>query len=175
MLNADQIVQRGYLKLDESKGKPAQVGYDLSLKSVNRVGNQIGSSNTMYTEGQIGKVLADKTVLTTYRPVDTIMLEGNEGWLLHPGAYDVTMWEGCKIPADHVAFIRQRSSLLRNGALIHSSVFDPGFETENIGTILFVHEPLFIEVNARIAQIYFHPCEEVDELYNCQWQGDKQR
>jgi len=136
MLNAKQIIAEGLLKLDETKGKPAQVGYDLSLKSVQKVGNRIGYN--MFKEGQIGKVLKDKTVLTTYTPVDTIMLEGNEGWLLHDGVYDITFWEGCKLPNNKVAFIKQRSSLYRNGAIINSPVFDPGFETTKSLTIIFI-------------------------------------
>jgi deoxycytidine triphosphate deaminase len=174
MLNAKQIVDEGLLLLEHAQGKPAQVGYDLSLKAVQRIGNQIGSGNTMYVDGQIGKVLKDKTVLTTYKPVNTINLEGNKGWLLHPGVYDIMFNEGCKIPDNRVAFIKQRSSLYRNGAIINSPVFDPGFETEFIGTLLYVHEPLFIELNARVAQIYFHECEPA-EKYDGQWQNDKQR
>lgn len=172
MLNAKQIITEGLLKLDETKGKPAQVGYDLSLKSVQKIGNRIGYN--MFKEGQIGKVLKDKTVLTTYTPVDTINLEGNVGWLLHEGVYDITFWEGCKLPNNKVAFIKQRSSLYRNGAVINSPVFDPGFETDNMGTLMYVHEPLFIERDARVAQIYFHECLPA-EMYNGQWQNDKQR
>ena len=71
MLNVKQVIDEGLLLLENTQGKPAQVGYDLSLKSVQRIGNQIGSGNTLYMEGPIGKVLKDKTVLTTYRPVDT--------------------------------------------------------------------------------------------------------
>jgi len=174
MLNAKQIVDEGLLLLENTQGKPAQVGYDLSLKAVQRIGNQIGSGNTFYVDGQIGKILKNKTVLTTYKPVDTIMLAGDEGWMLHPGVYDITFHEGCKIPDNRVAFIKQRSSLYRNGAIINSPVFDPGFETQNMGTLLYVHEPLFIEINARVAQIYFHECEPA-EKYDGQWQNDKQR
>ena len=172
MLNAKQIVAEGLLKLDETKGKEAQVGYDLSLKSVQKVGNKIGFN--VFKEGQIGKVLKTKTVLTTYTPEETIMLEGNEGWLLHEGTYDITFWEGCKLPENRVAFIKQRSSLYRNGAIINSPVFDPGFETDNMGTLMYVHEPIFIEKDARVAQIYFHECSGA-ELYDGQWQNDKQR
>jgi len=39
---------------------------------------------------------------------------------------------------------------------------------------LYVYETLFIETDARVAQIYFHECNGA-ELYNGQWQGDKQR
>jgi deoxycytidine triphosphate deaminase len=172
MLNAKQIVDEGLLLLEHTKGKPAQVGYDLSLKALQKVGNSIG--NGMYAQGNIGKVLKDKTELTTYTPKDTIQLDGVEGWLLHQGVYDITFNEGCNIPDNRVAFIKQRSSLYRNGAIINSPVFDPGFKTDNMGTLLYVFEPIFIEINARVAQIYFHECVSA-EMYDGQWQGDKQR
>ena len=161
MLNATQILDEGLLLLEHTQGKPSQVGYDLSLKAVNKIGNRIGYN--MFKEGQIGKVLKDKTQLTTYTSVNTIMLEGNEGWLLHDGIYDITFNEGCKIPDNRVAFIKQRSSLYRNGAIINSPVFDPGFETEFMGTLVYVYETIFIEKDARVAQIYFHECEPADK------------
>ena len=172
MLNAKQIVDEGLLLLENAKGKPAQVGYDITLKAVNKIGNRIGGN--IFKEGRIGKVLKDKTELTTYTSENTIMLDGTEGWLLHEGVYDITFNEGCKLPENRVAFIKQRSSLYRNGAIINSPVFDPGFETQNMGTLLYVHETIFIEKDARVAQIYFHECESA-EKYDGQWQGDKQR
>lgn len=168
MLNSHQIVEEGLLKLEETKGKPAQVGYDLSLKAVNKIGLLDTGA------GEIGKVLKNKTELTTYTPVDTLKLGDVEGWLLYPGTYDITFWEGCKIPNNRVAFIKQRSSMWRNGALINSPVFDPGFQTDSMGTIMLVTETIFIEKDARVAQIYFHECEPAEE-YNGQWQGDVQR
>lgn len=175
MLNAQQILEEGLLKLDNAKGKPAQVGYDVTLKSVNRVGDPNGiDEKPVYRTFKIGKVLKNKTELTTYTPVETIRLDEVEGWLLHPGTYDIAFWEGCKIPDNRVAFIKQRSSLWRNGTLINSPVFDPGFETESIGTIMLVTETIFIERDARVAQIYFHKCDPA-EKYDGQWQNDKQR
>jgi deoxycytidine triphosphate deaminase len=175
MLNAKQIIDEGLLLLEHTKGKPAQVGYDLSLKSVQKVGTSM--SNSPYNvsrDGRIGKVLKDKTELTTYASVDTINLDGVDGWILYQGVYDITFNEGCKIPDNRVAFIKQRSSLYRNGAIINSPVFDPGFETQNMGTLLYVHETIFIERDARVAQIYFHECDPADK-YDGQWQNDKQR
>ena len=174
MLNVKQILEEELLKLDETKGKPAQVGYDLSLKSVNKVGSSRVVGGTFNKDAKIGKVLKDKTELTTYIPLDTIQLDGAEGWLLYEGVYDITFWEGCNIPDNRVAFIKQRSSLYRNGAIINSPVFDPGFKTDNMGTLLYVHETIFIEKDARVAQIYFHECESA-EKYDGQWQNDKQR
>ena len=54
MLNAEQILEQGLLKLENTKGKPAQVGYDLSLKSVNKVGMQ-------YVENGKGGILNKKS------------------------------------------------------------------------------------------------------------------
>lgn len=169
MLNAKQIIDEGLLQLEHAQGKPAQVGYDLTLKQVNQVGGLKGLANE-----RIGKVLKDKTELTNYTPYGLINLDGVYGWLLHEGVYDITFNEGCKIPDNRVAFIKQRSSLYRNGAIINSPVFDPGFETQFMGTLMYVHATIFIEENARVAQIYFHECEPA-EKYNGQWQNDKQR
>jgi deoxycytidine triphosphate deaminase len=165
ILNAEQLLEQGLLNLDNAKGKPAQVGYDLSVKEINKVG------------GSIGKVLVDKTELNTHTPVEKSNMDWRDGWLLYAGVYDVIMNEGCNIPSNRVALIRQRSSLMRNGAIITSSIFDPGFVTPNIGTYMVVLETIFIEQNARVAQIYFHECESVasEQLYNGQWQNDKQR
>ena len=165
ILNAEQLLEQGLLNLDNAKGKPAQVGYDLSVKEINKVG------------GSIGKVLVDKTELNTHTPVEKSNMDWRDGWLLYAGVYDVIMNEGCNIPSNRVALIRQRSSLMRNGAIITSSIFDPGFVTPNIGTYMVVLETIFIEQNARVAQVYFHECEPVasEQLYNGQWQNDNWR
>ena len=170
MLNSNQILEENLIKLDNAKGKPAQVGYDLSIKQVNKVGNQVPN-------GKIGMVLKDQTLLNTHTPVKKINLEGKHGFLLYEGVYDIVMNEGCKIASNRVGLVRQRSSLMRNGAIITSSIFDPGFETDNIGTYMIVFETIFIEEDARVAQMYFHECTPVseDQLYNGQWQNDKQR
>lgn len=169
MLNVKQILDENLLQLEHTQGKPAQVGYDLTLKQVNQVGGLKGLANE-----RIGKVLKDKTELTNYTPYGLINLDGVHGWLLYEGVYDITFNEGCKIPDNRVAFIKQRSSLYRNGTIINSPVFDPGFETEFMGTLMYVHTTIFIEENARVAQIYFHECAPA-EKYDGQWQNDKQR
>jgi deoxycytidine triphosphate deaminase len=167
MINSQQILEENLI-LESKFGKPAQVGYDLSLKAVNKVTSKI-----------LGKVFID----TTYSPkekhvaIELSEVDGKEGWLLDAGVYDFVMNEGCNIAANRLAFIKQRSSLARNGTLMQSSLFDPGFKTESIGSLGFVFLPIFIEKNARVAQMYFHECNSVseDQLYNGQFQGDKQR
>jgi len=123
------------------------------------------------------RYLKDKTIVNKHTPVEKTSLEGKKGWILYQGVYDVIMNEGCDIHPDRVGLIRQRSSLMRNGAIITSSIFDPGFKTANVGTYMIVFETIFIEEDARVAQMYFHACEPVsqDQLYNGQFQNDKQR
>lgn len=169
MLTADQILKENLLKLDNTKGKPAQVGYDLSVKALARI---------VYP----GMVLCDRTIVPTYQAVELTSLATSDGYefdgyYLTPGAYDITFHEGCKIPPNRTAKIRQRSSLLRSGAIIASSIFDPGFETDNIGTVLLVHHIIYIEKDARCAQIYFQTNDSVDQdkLYSGQFQRDAQR
>jgi deoxycytidine triphosphate deaminase len=159
MLNAKEILEEGLIVLDNAHGKPAQVGYDLSIKSISRL---LGG----------GKVLKDKTHVNDLQHV--VFTELENGWWLEPGTYDVICNEGCNITANRTAMVRQRSSLLRNGAIIASSIFDPGFKTDNIGTVMIVTERIFIERDARIAQMYFHENTQ-GELYDGQFQNDKQR
>ena len=162
MLNAKEILEENLIVLDNAKGKPAQVGYDLSVKEIKSLGHTLG------------QVLVDKTIVGELKDVMLTEIEGRTGWIVGPGTYDITMNEGCTIPANRTAMVRQRSSLLRNGAIIASSIFDPGFRTNNIGTVMVVNERIFIEQDARIAQMYFHENNE-GELYDGQFQNDKQR
>ena len=126
MLNAKEILEEGLIVLDNAKGKPAQVGYDLSVKWV----KQLDGS---------GKVLIKGTEVNNLSNIPMYTLvTGENGWWLEPGTYDIEMNEGCRIPGNRTAMVRQRSSLLRNGAIIASSIFDPGFCTDNIGTVMIV-------------------------------------
>lgn len=175
MITGKQLIEQGIIT-NATEDLIAQVGVDLELIKVER----------LFGWGFIPK--KGKTKLVKYKEVDPeviiidvetvdhvdVPIEGI-GWQLSPGAYQVTFKQGCKIPSDKVLFIRQRSSLLRNGCVLHSSVFDPGFETENIGNIIIVNQPIQIEKEARIAQVYSHNCNTVENLYDGQFQNDKQR
>lgn len=191
MLNSKQL--RPCITGPLSPENIQQVGIDLNLVRVERLNTvnvSADESGSVKFEPwqQAGFIpFEGKTILCDRSevPLETITVPGNQEipvktaqvWRLSPGVYDVSFAQGVKLPPTLTMFIRQRSSLLRNGALLHSSVFDPGFETNQIGTILHVRENIIIEYNARIAQIYAHSNTAVDKdsLYNGQWQGDKQR
>lgn len=138
-------------------GKPAQVGFDLTVKSIKA-----------YMDG--GHVSCDKTTPSNLQPLSA------EGFYkLSPGLYSLTFHQGCKLPSNVKASIIHRSSILRCGGLITSGVYDPGFEVDEMGAVLVVFQELTIEKNARVAQIIMEQCNEVaqEDLYNGQWQKNK--
>jgi len=158
MLNGKEIVARGIVT-NVPEENIAQHGVDLNLIGVEKMKG-------------VGLIpIKGKTTLPRYEEI--VPIEGV--WRLEPGVYNITFDQGCKIPNDQMLLIRQRSSLLRNGGSLHSSVFDAGFETTKIGTVMVLFHSVDIEYGARIAQIYNHVTDPVENLYNGQFQQDKQR
>lgn len=169
MLNSRQIIDQGIITGPIDDDMIAQVGVDLRVVEI----KQIFGGGVIPQQGKTK--LADKESVKRQNGLPIGL--SNAVWMLQPGAYDVTFEQGCNIPKDKVLLIRQRSSLLRNGTILHSSVFDPGFSTKQMGTVIIVLSPIVIEYKARIAQGYVHECNEVsqEDLYDGQFQGDKQR
>ena len=156
LLDANQVEQ--FLDT-KGKGAKAQVGYDLTLKGVKQIKG--------------GVVLKDKTELAEYTTVMPT-LTSNEKFLfeLQPGTYSLTFEQGIKLDANHTAFIRHRSSVLRCGGIITSGVYDPAFYVEEMGAVLVATQPIDIELGARVAQVIIFENYEA-ELYAGQWQKGK--
>lgn len=159
LLTAKQILDQGIV-IPSEYSKPAQVGIDLSLASVHKC---MGGSVVYKESTHINPEL--------FYEVETQTIDGRECWALEPGTYAITFNEGCKIPANAAGFIIHRSSLYRTGNSIVSPVWDPGFETEKMGTVLIVNVKLIVEKNARVAQMYIHNIQGDADLYNGQFQG----
>lgn len=163
-LTGKQLVELGIITGPINEENIAQHGVDLELKEVREI----------YGAGFVPK--KGKTILADRILINPKQLNPEQlVWELDPGIYDITFFQGCKIPPNQRLEIVQRSSLLRNGSILRSSVFDAGFETENIGTVLLVHNTISIEVGARVAQIIAVESNEVKNLYAGQFQGDRQR
>ena len=165
-LTGKQIAELGIVR-KIGKDCIQQVGVDLELIEVSKVIGQ----GFIPKEGKT--VLADRY---TVKP-SVMEIEGKERsvWILDAGDYDITLAQSCKLGAKHSMKLIQRSSIFRNAGKLSSSMFDPGFETENIGTILHLDLPLIIEVGARVCQAYVDECYEVTNLYQGQFQNDNQR
>jgi dUTP pyrophosphatase len=156
-----QLVEQGIVMGPLETDNIQQHGVDLNLIEVEKItgiGVIPAQGKTQLAEGVIVGVVKKN--------------ESNElYWCLEPGTYRIRFAQGCKVPVDKMLLIRQRSSLLRNGAILHSSVFDAGFETDAIGTVILITRPIEIEYGARVAQIYAHNSNKVANLYNGQFQG----
>jgi dUTP pyrophosphatase len=159
LLTGQQIVP--HLHLTTSYHKVNQVGVDLSVCKIEKIYGGV-------------QVYKEKTIVKpeNFEEIPLMDIDGRKVWRLHKGAYALTFNEGCKIPADATGFITSRSSIYRGGAKINSPIWDPGFETEQMGTTMIVSsESIFIEENARVGQFYMITNPTPDELYNGQFQG----
>lgn len=174
-LTGRQIIEEGIIT-DYCKEGIQQAGVDLRVMEI----------KTLYGEGFIPK--EGKTVLPDYCKIfnsktynKTCVELDDQGnvvaWFLMPGYYEITLEEGCKMPNNRAMTLVQRSSLLRCGAIIRSSQFDPGFETDHIGTFMAVFHPLTIEKGARVCQTLVMETAEVakEDLYQGQFNHDSQR
>lgn len=168
-LTGKQIVEQKIITKVDNPECIQQHGVDLELIRVQRI-DGIG-----FIPKQGKTHLAHRVEIP---PIDIKSLNSDtlvSAWSLTPGVYDITFAQGCKIPPNQRLEIVQRSSLLRNGAILRSSLFDAGFETDQIGTVIYIQVPIVIEVGARVAQAYCAVSNEVENLYAGQWQGDKRR
>lgn len=174
MLNGRKLVENKIITGVINEENIAQHGVDLNVIRFSR----------LVAPGRISK--NGKATLPEYEEVK-ITRKGQRGntedeWFLQPGVYLVDFAQGCDIPNGTMLKIVQRSSLLRCGGLLASSLFDAGFKTNGIGSALTINFPVVIEYGARIAQIYDHTADPIEErdLYGAegkgsQWQGDNQR
>jgi deoxycytidine triphosphate deaminase len=172
------------LIIDENgRAQKAQVGVDLTLSKV----SQVGSGDAVYTNGsypweRAGIVASDATPkdvgkLATYSEVEPRTMDkfSNKVFVLTPGVYSIEFEQGLKpLSANQTAMIINRSSVGRSGAMIRSSVYDPGFTTPKMGALMYVFSPIMIEQYARVAQIIVIENETAD-LYDGQWQGHKDK
>ena len=163
-LTGKQIVEKGIISNYCEEGVQQQ-GVDVRLLSVSEV----------YGTGNVPK--EGKTLPCSSRLVKPLSYATGDVYVLSPGYYEVTLMESCKMPVNAVLKYHTRSSLVRCGAIVHSGQFDAGFETTNMGCFLQVLKTIRIEVGARIAQAIVtesYPVNDED-LYDGQWQNDKQR
>ena len=168
-LTGKQIVERGIVTGFSEAGIQQQ-GVDVRLRDVVSFTPQ-GIGGTPGVVPAVGK-----TILRDRKSIPINLDRGPEGaWYLEPGYYEVIVEEGCKMPDNAAMVFISRSSMVRNGAIIHCGQFDAGFETEHMGFFMQVLFPIIIEKGARIAQTRVFETESVSNLYQGQWQNDKQR
>ena len=76
-------------------------------------------------------------------------------WHLDRGAYDFMSKVYVEMRYNTAGWMLTRSTLNRNGIIVHSGLYDTGYKGHICGTIYNMAGPTKIEVGARIAQMVF--------------------
>jgi len=146
-LNAKQILERGIITGEITNDQIAQVGIDLRVIEIERV----FGGGVIPREGKTLLAKREKVKRQSPTEVKSLGLTGAVR-MLEPGVYDITLAEGCDMAPNVSGRIIHRSSLLRNGGILRSGEFDPGFSTKNIGAVMTINIPMLIEFKARLGQ-----------------------
>ena len=95
---------------------------------------------------------------------------GPDRYALDPGGYVVRYGERVRVPEEHVGFLYPRSTLLRNGSMLNTAVWDAGYEGRGEG-LLQVHHRIEIEPGARVAQFVLATAAN-EGTYDGRYQGE---
>ncbi len=121
--------------------------------------------------GSMGSAAGDRS-LPQYQPLEF----DSDGWLdLGAGIYLVTFNEVVNMPLDLVALAFPRSSLLRSGVSLPTSVWDPGYSGRS-QALLTIHNlsGYRLQQGARLMQmIFLRLSRPVDQGYQGQYQGER--
>jgi deoxycytidine triphosphate deaminase len=132
-------------------------GVDLTLDGLER---QVGT----------GRLGTDGREIGEREPVEPETTEDGPAYRLEPGAYLAGYGEIVRVPEGHVGFVYPRSSLMRNSCMLHTAVWDAGYEGRGEG-LLEVHHPILVEPGARIAQFVLARADH-EGVYEGGYQGE---
>lgn len=152
MFRSGRFVANHVDPVDDEQVQPN--GVDLTVESIAR---PRGGGEIM----KAGKTVGDRHRLATD--------DGRHE--LEPGAYVVNYGERVAVPEGHVGFILPRSTLLRNGASLHTAVWDTGYEGRGEG-LLTVGVPMTVEIGARIGQFVLARGQHAGD-YEGTYQGER--
>lgn len=117
-----------------------------------------------------GALHPSHTELAEREPVELPRGDGGAQAPLAPGAYVARYVEKVRVPEGHVGLILPRSSLLRNGAVLYTALWDQGYEGRGEGLLVLWH-PLLLPQGCRIGQFVLMTAEAAVG-YRGQWQGE---
>ncbi|WP_020220756.1 deoxyuridine 5'-triphosphate nucleotidohydrolase [Halarchaeum acidiphilum] len=118
-----------------------------------------------------GRITTDGKTVGDRGEVATVERDGRELYELDPGYYVAGYAETVRVPEEHVGYVYPRSSLMRNSCMLHTAVWDAGYEGKGEG-LLEVGHPIEIERGARFAQFVLAEAEHEGE-YAGSYQGER--
>ena len=171
MFRSGTFVAEHVTPTDESQVQPN--GVDLTLGAVYE---QVEPGHL----GQSGKTVGERRTVEPEREGTEGSVEdgGGDGdgdgvptYRLEPGGYVAEYAERVRIPDGYVGFVFPRSSLMRNSAMLHTAVWDAGYEGRGEG-LLEVHHEIRIERGARFAQFVLAAADH-EGTYEGDYQGER--
>ena len=159
VLTGKQIIENGIVSdLIDPSLQEQSCGVDLSVAKIE-----------MFMSS--GVIDFDNSQRAKPRLAEVTMLDG--GADLRPGSYLITMNETVKVPIDMMGLARPRSTMLRCGATMETSVWDPGYEGKSqCMMVVYNQHGLRICKNARVMQIVFLPIGQDAKAYNGVYQRE---
>jgi dUTP pyrophosphatase len=123
--------------------------------------------DAVFTQRESGRIGVEGKTVGERRELET---DQSGSYALAPGGYVARYAETVRVPNDHVGFIYPRSSLMRNSCMLHTAVWDAGYEGRGEG-LLEVHHDIDIERGARIAQFVLANADH-EKTYAGSYQGE---
>lgn len=152
---ADNVIMNGVV---DKQIQP--VGVDLTIGEI----YDISDVSTFELVGN-NKVHRNRDEVTTRYIGNDEVYELEEGW------YNVMYNEAVDIPKTVMGLVLPRSTLMRNGVMVTSAVWDPGYKGAGYGGLYVPYRTLF-GVGERIAQIVFMEVRNTTGTYNGEYQGE---
>ena len=133
-------------------------GVDLRVDTIQRISG-------------VGEIRCDGKEIASRESVEPTETKQGTYFELPPGEYIVIYSGTIRIPESGVGFVFPRSSLIRNGSMLYTAVWDAGYEGQGEG-LLNVNNEIRIEKNSRIGQLVIAEAE-TDEVYDGTYQGER--
>lgn len=73
-------------------------------------------------------------------------------WVLHPGVYEIVMDHDITISEGEAGYVLPRSTLVRNGVILVSGLYDSGFSGKLCAVLHVTRGVMFLEKGARVGQ-----------------------
>ena len=138
--------------------------------------------DAVYEQVEPGRIGRDGKTVGERRSLDPAPADGAErgaeagggdgaAYRLEPGGYVAGYAETVRVPEGHVGFVYPRSSLMRNSCMLHTAVWDAGYEGRGEG-LLEVHHPVELEPGCRIAQFVLAAADH-EGTYDGSYQGER--
>lgn len=144
-------------------------GVSNPIEQIQQNGIDLTVENIAEIEGS-GRVGVKEKSLPNYRQIQSQpTLTDGRVYRLEPGkAYVLQITETIKVPRNKVGLVWMRSTFNRCGCPLFACVFDSGYNGKPT-IAAYPSIPIWIEKNARIAQILFFDADSAS-LYNGQYQ-----